>query len=112
MSVVKINALTVPADTGDEIVNRFAPAIERLDSFEGFERFALLKPTDDRSVWFVYTQWASEEAYEGWKNSRSFASSHAEGAEKKKKPVATGAELLEFETTLEATGFGAGGAGQ
>lgn len=111
MSVVKINALTVPDETGDEIVNRFAPAIERLDSFEGFERFALLKPTDDRSVWFVYTQWASEEAYEGWKNSRAFASSHAEGAEKKK-PVATGAELLEFETTLEATGFGTDDAGQ
>ncbi|MFB9776840.1 antibiotic biosynthesis monooxygenase family protein [Brevibacterium otitidis] len=102
MSVVKINALTVPAETGDEIVNRFAPAIENLDSFEGFEHFALLKPTDEREVWFVYTQWASEEAYEGWKNSRAFAAGHS-GSGEKRKPVATGAELLEFVTALETS---------
>ena len=53
MTVIKINAITVPADSGDELARRFgarAGAVDDQDEFEGFE---LLKPTDDRFTWLV-----------------------------------------------------------
>ena len=40
MTVVKINAITVPADSGDELARRFAAragAVDNQDGFEGFE---------------------------------------------------------------------------
>ena len=48
MSVVKINAITVPADSGDELAQRFAARAGAVDNQAGFEGFELLKPTDDR----------------------------------------------------------------
>jgi heme oxygenase (mycobilin-producing) len=103
MSVIKINALTVPAESGDEIVSRFEPAIGHLPELAGFESFQLLKPTDGKDVWFVLTQWSSEEAYEAWRNSSAFARSHASAGERPA-PVATSSELLEFVPVLSASG--------
>src|SRR5271154_816588 len=57
MSVVKINAITVPADSGDELARRFAARAGAVDSAEGFEGFELLKPADDRTTWLVVTRW-------------------------------------------------------
>lgn len=99
MTVIKINALTVPAETGDEIVARFEPAIGRLPDLEGFVRFQLLKPTDSSDRWFVLTEWESEDAYENWKSSRAFSRSHA-GSGDRPDPVATASELLEFVPAL------------
>ena len=45
MSVVKINAITVPADSGDELAQRFAARAGAVDNQDGFEGFELLKPT-------------------------------------------------------------------
>ncbi|HEY5787381.1 MAG TPA: antibiotic biosynthesis monooxygenase, partial [Microlunatus sp.] len=47
MTVVKINAITVPADSGDELAHRFAKRAGAVDGADGFEGFELLKPTDD-----------------------------------------------------------------
>jgi heme oxygenase (mycobilin-producing) len=44
MTVIKINAITVPADTGDELAHRFAARAGAVDDADGFEGFELLKP--------------------------------------------------------------------
>ena len=44
MSLVKINAITVPADSGDELARRFAARAGAVDDQDGFEGFELLKP--------------------------------------------------------------------
>ena len=48
MTVVRINAITVPADSGDELARRFAARAGAVDDQDGFEGFELLKPTDGR----------------------------------------------------------------
>ena len=50
MTVIKINALTVPAEMGDEVARRFAARVGAVDGHEGFEGFELLKPTDERTT--------------------------------------------------------------
>jgi heme-degrading monooxygenase HmoA len=57
MTVIKVNAITVPADTGDELANRFAARAGAVDNADGFEGFELLKPTDGRELWLVLTCW-------------------------------------------------------
>ncbi|KAA1422693.1 antibiotic biosynthesis monooxygenase [Mumia zhuanghuii] len=76
MSVIKINAITVPADSGDELAKRFAARAGAVDDTDGFEGFELLKPTDDRTVWLVITRWRDEAAFEAWKSSPAFAHGH------------------------------------
>ncbi|MDO5053134.1 MAG: antibiotic biosynthesis monooxygenase [Pseudoclavibacter sp.] len=97
MTVVKINALQVPADTGDELARRFEHRAGLVDRAPGFEGFELLKPTDGRETWLVVTRWADEASYEAWSESREQQKAHdaAAGAERRA-PVATGAELWSF----------------
>ena len=80
MTVIKINALTVPADLGDEVARRFAARVGAVDGQEGFEGFELLKPTDERTTWLVVTRWRDDESFEAWRSSSAFAQGHrAEG---------------------------------
>ena len=65
MSVVKINAITVPSEGGDELAQRFANRIGAVDKQDGFEEFQLLRPADDRETWLVYTRWLSKRAIIG-----------------------------------------------
>ena len=76
MTVIKINAITVPSDSGDELARRFAARAGAVDKQEGFEGFELLKPTDDRTTWLVITRWRDEAAFEAWVNSPAFAHGH------------------------------------
>jgi len=46
MSVVRINAITVPAEHADELVKRFANRAGEVSKMPGFEAFELLRPTD------------------------------------------------------------------
>ncbi|MDP5225970.1 MULTISPECIES: antibiotic biosynthesis monooxygenase [Arthrobacter] len=99
MSVIKINAITVPADSGDELAKRFAARAGAVDGQPGFEGFELLQPTDGRNVWLVITRWADEESFEAWKASASFGHGHRkpEGDDApRQRPVGTGAELWSF----------------
>ena len=73
MTVIKINAITVPADSGDELAHRFAARAGAVDNADGFEGFELLKPTDGREQWLVLTRWRDEESFQAWLNSDSFA---------------------------------------
>ena len=62
MSIVRINAITVPDGSGDELLRRFEARLGEVETMEGFESFELLRPTSG-NTWYVYTRWASEEAF-------------------------------------------------
>lgn len=76
MTVIKINAITVPEDSGDELARRFAARAGAVDDQDGFEGFELLKPTDERNTWLVLTRWRDEEAFQSWMSSPAFAHGH------------------------------------
>ena len=106
MTVIKINAITVPADSGDELGKRFAARAGAVDGQEGFEGFELLKPTDDRTTWLVVTRWKDEASFQAWISSPAFMHGHqgvapsgasAHGAGGEHKPVAMSSELWSYE---------------
>lgn len=101
MSVIKINAITVPADSGDELARRFAARAGAVDDQDGFEGFELLKPTDERTVWLVVTRWRDEESFQAWMGSSSFRRGHGESSGKEsgeqQRPVGVSSELWSYE---------------
>ena len=106
MSIVKINAITVPEGMGEQLEARFAGRAKMVEQFDGFEDFQLLRPVEGESRYFVYTRWASEEAFQNWMNSQDFSRGHGTGqadgntdsqGEQARQPVAQGADLLSFE---------------
>ena len=117
MSLVKINALAIPPQAGDEIVKRFAARLDEMAQVDGFEGFELLQPTGEAETrWFVYTRWRDEDAYQAWRNGDTFAASHANAGggpgggggqdenAAQPRPLSTGATLLEFEVRLAGDG--------
>jgi heme oxygenase (mycobilin-producing) len=97
MSVIKINAITVEADSGDELAHRFAARAGAVDDQDGFEGFELLKPTDDRTVWLVVTRWRDEDAFNAWVSSPAFGQGHRESSdEQPRKPVGVSSELWSY----------------
>ena len=98
MSVIKINAITVDPESGDELAHRFAARAGAVDAQDGFEGFELLKPTDDRNTWLVITRWRDDEAFNAWLTSPAFAHGHR-------------AEPSEPGPSGEGTGAGHGHAG-
>lgn len=79
MSVVKINAISVPAERADQLAARFAARAGQVGKSEGFEEFQLLRPTDDRTTWLVYTRWRDEESFHAWMASQAFGQAHGSG---------------------------------
>ncbi len=109
MTVVKINALEIPPQAGDEIVKRFTARMDSLADVPGFLGFELLRPTGEAETrWFVYTRWADQTAYEGWRDGDGARNSHAsDEGEQPRRPVSMGATLLEFEVEVEQGPSGA-----
>lgn len=106
MSVIKINAITVPEGSGDELARRFAARAGAVDGQDGFEGFELLRPTDDRNVWLVLTRWRDEAAFQAWVQSPAFAHGHA-GASRPAPtggPVSVSSELWSYEVAGGSTG--------
>ena len=95
MSVVKINAITVPQDRFDEFERRFATRAGKVSDAEGFEGFQLLRPNDEREICLVMTQWRSEDDFRAWVASPDFAAGHAQ--HRKDGPVGTASELWSFD---------------
>jgi heme-degrading monooxygenase HmoA len=95
MSVVKINAITVPRDRFAEFEQRFASRAGRVEGADGFEGFELLRPNDDRTVCLVLTRWRSEEDFRAWLASPDFAAGHAQ--HRQSGPVGTDSELWSFD---------------
>ena len=128
MTVIKINAITVAADSGDELAKRFAARAGAVDSQDGFEGFELLKPTDDRTTWLVVTRWRDEDSFNAWVSSPAFGAGHqsdrpagdggghgaghgaghggaaAEGAEAPTRPVGVSSELWSYEIAGGSSG--------
>jgi len=97
MSIVRINAIEVPAEGADEMARRFAARAGEVEKADGFEEFQLLRPTDGRTTWLVYTRWRDEESFTAWAESRAFQQGHAQGGgDADRKPVATGSELWAY----------------
>jgi heme-degrading monooxygenase HmoA len=92
MSVVKINAIHVPEGAGPELEARFAARKHAVDSQPGFEGFQLLRPVAGESRYFVVTTWATQADFEAWRDNAA-----KEAHQGPRQPVATGADLLEFE---------------
>ncbi|MFK7998564.1 MAG: antibiotic biosynthesis monooxygenase [Polyangiales bacterium] len=104
MSIVKINAISVPEGKGPELEKRFAARAGEVDKAPGFEEFMLLRPTQGEERYFVVTRWESEDAFQAWRKGRAFEKQHRQthedggkGGAKPAHPVATGASLLEFD---------------
>jgi heme-degrading monooxygenase HmoA len=76
MTVIKINAITVPAEQGEEVARRFAARIGAVDSQAGFEGFELLRPTDGRETWLVVSRWSDDASFQAWLSSPSFSAGH------------------------------------
>ena len=101
MSVVKINAITVPRERFAEFEQRFASRAGKVEEAVGFEGFELLRPSDDRVVCLVLTRWRSEEDFQSWVASRDFETGHAQHRDRG--PVGTASELWSFDV-LERKG--------
>ena len=96
MSVVKINAISVPPQAREELEKRFAARAHTVDSSPGFLGFQLLRPVAGDDRYFVVTHWA-DEAFAVWRDGDARAAHAGERA----KPVASGADLLEFEVVMD-----------
>ncbi len=105
MTVIKINAITVPENSGDELAQRFAARAGAVANQAGFEGFELLRPTDGRSQWLVVTRWRDEESFQGWVNSPAFGHGHT-GTDRPAAhggPVAVSSELWSYEVAGGST---------
>lgn len=108
MSIVKINAITVPEGAGEELERRFAARKHAIDSQPGFEGFQLLRPVKGEERYFVVTRWADEESYNAWwegagRAGHTESDKGGDSGEAPRKPVSQSAELLEFEVVLDST---------
>lgn len=101
VTVIRINAITVPKDAGDELAHRFAARAGAVDDADGFEGFELLRPTDGREQWLVITRWRDEESFQAWLDSPAFAHGHRSAGERTggsaPEPVATHSEVWAYE---------------
>jgi heme-degrading monooxygenase HmoA len=102
MTVIRINAITVPAGSGDELAHRFARRAGAVDNAEGFEGFELLRPTDGRDTWLVVTRWRDNTSFEAWVASPAFGHGHrgdAGGGDggAAPHPVSTSSELWAYD---------------
>jgi len=97
MSVVKINAISVPPQAHEELERRFAARAHTVDKATGFLGFQLLRPVKGEDRYFVVTHWEDEETFLAWRDGDARQAHAGERA----KPVASGADLLEFEVVLD-----------
>ena len=102
MTTIKINAITVPAERAEEFEARFAARAGEVATSPGFEAFELLRPSDDRGVYLVYTRWESTEAFDAWVQSSAFTRGHK--AHNTQGPVSSQSELWSFEVIQHEVG--------
>lgn len=101
MSVVRINAITVPKDRADELERRFAARAGEVSKAPGFEAFELLRPTDEREEYLVYTRWSSQADFEAWAASPAFQ--HGHRAHATEGPVSNQSALWSFDVVQHET---------
>ncbi|MCY0935264.1 antibiotic biosynthesis monooxygenase family protein [Streptomyces sp. H34-S4] len=118
MSIVKINALTVPDEQREVLEQRFASRAGSVESSDGFEWFELLRPVEGTDQYLVYTRWRSEQDFQAWMEGPMKAA-HQGGAAGggagapgdpggggggagRPKPAATGSSVWSFEVVQQA----------
>ena len=94
MSIVVVNAVTVPTERTAEFEERFAKRAGHVSQAPGFEAFELLRPTDG-SKYLVYTRWRAREDFEAWMRSTYFSDGHRQ--HKQEGPVSSESEVWSFE---------------
>jgi heme-degrading monooxygenase HmoA len=97
MPVVRINAISVPPGAGPELEKRFAARAGTVEDSPGFLGFQLLRPTAGEDRYFVVTHWEDEESFVAWRDGEARAAHSGQQG----RPVAKGADLLEFEVVLD-----------
>lgn len=119
MSIVKINALTVPDEQREVLEQRFASRAGSVESSDGFEWFELLRPVEGTDQYLVYTRWRSEEDFQAWMEGPMKAAHQGGGAGgttggpaggaaggpaggERPKPAATGSSVWSFEVVQQA----------
>jgi len=102
VSVVRINAIAVPPERAAELERRFAARAGEVASMPGFEAFELLRPSDGRDTYLVYTRWASQEAFDAWVASEAFQRGHR--AHATEGPVSSRSELWSFDVVQREEG--------
>jgi heme-degrading monooxygenase HmoA len=95
MSVVRINAISVPPERAEELERRFAERAGQVAQSPGFEAFELLRPADGRDVYLVYTRWATQADFDAWVQSPAFA--HGHRAHNTEGPVSSHSELWAYD---------------
>lgn len=99
MSIVKINALTVPEEMREQLEQRFASRAGMVESSDGFEWFELLRPVEGTDKYLVYTRWRSEEDFQKWMSgSMRPGGGHSGGGQ----PAATDSSAWSFEVIQQA----------
>jgi heme-degrading monooxygenase HmoA len=117
MAVVKINAIRVPPQAGPELERRFAARAGAVEGSPGFLGFQLLRPVAGEERYFVVTHWEDDASFEAWRDGPArqahaappggAAASGGDAAGAATGPVASGADLLEFEVVLDVPAGGA-----
>src|SRR4051794_41679829 len=107
MSIVKINAITVPKDKQERFEERFRGRAGAVENTPGFEWFELLRPQEGTDQYLVYTRWSSEEAYREWASGQDFARAHQGGGSDLAPAAAHSSHLRRYEV-IESAGPKAG----
>ncbi|MFG2980143.1 antibiotic biosynthesis monooxygenase family protein [Streptomyces sp. NPDC048258] len=111
MSIVKINALTVPAEQREVLEQRFASRAGAVEGSDGFEWFELLRPVEGTDQYLVYTRWRSEEDFQAWMEGPMKAAHQggaggsgggAGGGGERPKPAASASSVWSFEVVQQA----------
>ena len=97
MSVVKINAITVPKERQERFEERFRGRAGAVESTPGFEWFELLRPQEGTEQYLVYTRWENEAAYEAWQSSQDFDRAHSGGGDTLAPAAANSSHLWSYE---------------
>ena len=102
MSVVKINAVTVPRSSrpGSRSDSAAGPAPSRRPRLRVVRAAAPLEGTDQ---YLVYTRWSSEEAYQAWQSGQDFDRAHDGGGDTLAPAAAPSHHLWSYEV-LESAG--------
>jgi heme-degrading monooxygenase HmoA len=100
MSYVAINVLSVPADMGAHLEERFAARAGMVENSKGFEGFQLLRPVEGTDKYFVFTRWASKEDFQAWREGMG-AVAHQRERNEQGDLAATGSELWAFDVVLD-----------
>ena len=103
MSIVKINAVTVPPDRQARFEERFRGRAGAVEKTPGFEWFELLRPLEGTDQYLVYTRWTSEDAYLAWQNEQNFDRAHDGGGDTLAPAAADSHHLWSYEV-LESAG--------